>query len=191
MRLTVPMTQFEFLSVFISIVLAFSVSDILSHWGEEIRLRGEIRHYWVHSAWSLLLLIVMVQIWWALWLLRDRPAWTFAEYLGLLLPYLLVALLAYVVTPPFGDGERNIKRYYYDNSPWIFSIAAAYGASWMLFATVISGELFFEPNSVMRLVALLLMVALAAWKNEHFHAVGVVSTYVLLAYWIAMTVFTL
>lgn len=84
------MTQFEFLSVFISIVLAFGVSDILSSWGEQIHLRNEIRHYWLHSAWSGLLLIVMVQVWWSLWVLRDRVEWTFPDYLSLIAPYLTV-----------------------------------------------------------------------------------------------------
>jgi hypothetical protein len=44
-----------------------------------------------------------------------------------------------------------------------------------LFANVISGELFFDPGSLLRLIGFLLMVALAAWKNEQFHAIAVVA----------------
>lgn len=183
------MTQFEFLSVFISLVLAFGVTDILSNWGEEIRLRNEVRHYWVHSAWSLLLVIVMIQVWWALWLLRDRASWTFFEYLSLILPYLLAAMLAYLLTPQFENGERDVRVYYYQNSSWFFGLAACYIASWMLFANVVSGELFFDPGSFMRYIGIGLMLALASWKNERFHAVAVVAAYLLLSYWIVNQVY--
>ena len=185
------MTQFEFLSVFVSLVLAFGVTDILSNWGEEIRLRNEVRHYWVHSAWSLLLVIVMIQIWWALWLLRDRASWTFFEYLCLIVPYLLAAMLAYLLTPKFDDGERDIRLYYYDNSSWFFTLAACYIGTWMLFAYIVSGEGFFDPGSIMRYLGIGLMLALASWKNEYFHALAVVAAYLLLTFWIGTQVFRL
>ena len=88
------MTQFEFTTVFISIVLAFGVSDILASWGEQIRLRKQIRIYWLHVAWSALLLVLMIQVWWSLWVLRDRTEWIFFEYLLLILPFLTLALIA-------------------------------------------------------------------------------------------------
>ncbi len=185
------MTQFEFLSVFISIVLAFGVSDILSSWGEQIRLRKQIRRYGLHSAWSGLLIIVMIQVWWSLWVLRERTEWTFPEYLTLIVPYLTVALIAYVLTPSLENGERDIKRYYYDNSPWLFSLGAVYLASWMVFSTTVSGNSIFEPGGTFRLAGLLLMVVLAVWKNELFHVAAVVLAYLLLAAWVAVTVFSL
>lgn len=55
------MTHFEFLSVFVSSVLAFGVSDILSSWGEQIRFRKQIRHYWLHFVWPVLVLLVIIQ----------------------------------------------------------------------------------------------------------------------------------
>ncbi len=115
------MTQFEFLSVFISIVLAFGVSDILSSWGEQVRLRNEIRHYWLHIVWGFLVLIVMVQAWWGLWRLRDRTEWLFSDYLLLIAPYLLLSFIAYVLTPSIKEGKTDIKRYYYDNSRWFLA----------------------------------------------------------------------
>jgi len=183
------MTQFEFLSVFISLVLAFGVTDILSSWGEEIRLRNKVRHYWVHSAWSLLLIVVMIQVWWALWQLRDRTAWTFFEYLCLILPYLLAAMLAYLLTPQFDDGERDVRHYYYEISSWFFGLAAGYIGTWVLFAYLVSGKGFFDPDSFMRYLGIGLMLALALWKNKYFHAVAVVAAYLLLTFWIVTQVF--
>ena len=56
------MTQFEFLAVIISIVIAFGISDILSSWGEQIRLRSSIRPYRLHLAWTVLLLLAMIDL---------------------------------------------------------------------------------------------------------------------------------
>ncbi len=185
------MTQFEFLTVFISIVLAFGVSDILSSWGEQIRLRNHVRRYGVHAAWSGLLIIVMIQVWWSLWILRERTDWTFPEYLVLIIPYLTIALIAYVSTPSLEDGDRDIERYYYDNSPWIFSLAAVYLTSWVVFSYTVTGDPIFDLGGIFRFTGLFLMVSLAVWKNPRFHLAAVVLAYMLMAAWIMVTVFAL
>ena len=95
------------------------------------------------------------------------------------------------MTPSLEDGERDIKRYYYDNSPWLFSLGAVYIASWIVFSHAVSGNSVFEPGSTLRLISLFLMVALAVWKNERLHITAVVLSYVLLASWITVTVFQL
>lgn len=185
------MTQFEFLTVFISIVLAFGISDILSSWGEQIRLRREIRHYGLHVAWTVLLLIAMIAVWWSLWILRDRAEWAFPGYLLLIVPYLTIALIAYVMTPAFSDGERDVKRYYVDNSRWFFSLGAVYLASWSVFSLTIAGESLLDPGSLIRYAGIVLLVTLAVWRNERFHVAGVALSYVLLLAWVAITTFTI
>ena len=182
------MSQFEFVLVFISLVVAFGVSDILSSWGEQVRLRRQIRHYALHTAWSVLLLIAMMQVWWSLWILRDRMEWTFVEYMVLMLPYLTLALMAYIMTPKFDDEEKDIKRYYFDNSRWIFALGAFYLAAWMTFSYAVLGNPIDEPGSLYRFTGLLLMLALSAWKNERFHVAAVVLAYLLMVAWLAVTV---
>lgn len=155
------MTQFEFISVFISIVLAFGVSDILSSWGEQIRLRKQIRIYWLHVAWSALLLILMIQVWWSLWILRERTAWTFIEYLALIVPFLTLALIAYLMTPSLRGGDKDIRKHYWDNSRWLFSLAAVYMFFAMTFSFVIVGDEVLELRNTIRVGALVLMAVLA------------------------------
>lgn len=185
------MTQFEFLAVIISIVLAFGISDILSSWGEQIRLRREIRAYHLHFAWSVLLLLAMIAAWWGLWVLRSRPEWTFPAYVMLVVPYLTLALIAYVLTPALTEGERDIKRYYYDTSRWLFSLAAVYLATWSIFSLAVLGSPFNNTADVIRHAALILMVSLAVWRNQRLHIAAVALSYLLLAAWVAVEVFTL
>lgn len=183
------MTRFEFLSVFISIVLAFGVSDILSSWGEQIRLRREIQHYPLHVAWTVLLLLLMIQTWWAVWRLREVAEWTYLDYLIHVTPFLLLSLIAYVITPSFVDGNRNVKQHYYDNVPWIFSLAAAFVVMAIIHTRNILGTPFLDQTNIVRATAFFLMVTLATTRNERLHVAAAVLSYVLLGAWVGVTMF--
>ena len=185
------MTQFEFLSVFVSIVIAFGVSDLLSSWGAQIRLRNEVRPYLVHFAWSVLLLLLMIQVWWSIWRIRPITEWTYLGYLVLVLPYLLLALIAYILTPPLAEGERDIKRYYYQHNSWLFSLASAFIVVAIVNTNKNLGVPLLEPVNAIRGVGLLLTLSLAISKNERFHAIASGAAFLLLFVWVGMTMFRL
>lgn len=183
------MTQFEFVLVFVSIVVAFAVSDILASWGEQIRLRHRIRHYALHTAWSALLLFVMMQVWWSLWKLSERTGWTFPEYLALVVPFLTLALMAYILTPNLEEPDEDIRKHYFDNSRWFFSLGAFSLAAWAFFSYVVVGESIYEPGSPYRFTGIILMLVLAGWRNERVHVLTVFLAYLLMAAWLAAVVF--
>ena len=183
------MTQFEFVLVFVSIVVAFAVSDILANWGEQIRLRRHIRHYALHTAWSVLLLFVMMQVWWSLWQLSERTGWTFPEYLALVVPFLTLALMTYILTPNLEEPDEDIRSHYFANSRWFFSLGAFYLAAWAFFSYVVIGNSISEPGSPYRFMGIILMLALAVWRNERVHVVTIVLAYMLMAAWLAAVVF--
>ena len=183
------MTQFEFVLVFISIVVAFAVSDILANWGEQIRLRHHIRHYALHTAWSVLLLFVMMQVWWSLWDLSEQTGWTFPQYLGLVVPFLTLALMAYTLTPNLDDHHEDIRKHYFETSSWFFSLGAFYLAAWAFYSYVVLGTPINEPGSPYRFTGIILMVALAAWRNERVHVVTVFLAYLLMIAWLVAVVF--
>ena len=118
------MTHFEFLAVFISIVLALGVSDVLAGWGAQIRYRENVKHYWLHTVWGILYLIASIQVWWGLWRFRELTDWTFIDNLILILPYLILALVAHVMTPDIANGQTDIRQHYFKNAPWMFGLIA-------------------------------------------------------------------
>ena len=172
-------------------MLAFGVSDILSSWGEQIRLRKEIRHYVLHVAWTVLLILLMVQMWWSMWRLREITSWTYSDYLILIVPYLLLSLIAYVLTPSVAGGGRDIKRYYYDNSPWIFGLGAVFIATAIINTNNLLHTSYLDPTNTIRGSGLLLMVVLAIWKNERFQIAAIALAYALLVAWIGFTMFAI
>ena len=172
------MTKFEFLSVFISIVLAFGISDILSHWGAQIRRRHEIRHYPLHFAWTVLLLLLMIQLWWSSWLISEKETWTFLEFFSLIFPFLVISLVAYVLTPSFSSGDLDLKKHYFAHTRWLFGLTAVYLVAAVNYTYTIVGESLLLPRNLIRVGAFLLVVALAVSKNETLHKLAVILAYV-------------
>jgi hypothetical protein len=79
------MDAFGYLSVLLSIILGLAVTQILTGLRGLILRRARVRTYWVPIAWSVIVLLVITQSWWAMFGLRGRPTWTFAEFATVLL----------------------------------------------------------------------------------------------------------
>ena len=123
------MTQFEFISVFVSILVAIAVTEILMGWGKLLRHRGEARVYWVHIVWTLLFLLLMVWDWYTLLHFRPVVAWTYPRFLLVLARPTVAVLAAVVIAPPaeVAGGEANdLKEFYYKQAPAFFSLGVLY-----------------------------------------------------------------
>lgn len=178
------MSQFEFVLIFVSIVVAFAVSDILASWGEQIRLRRKVNHFYLHTAWSVLLLFVMMQVWWSLWSLSDQTSWTFPGYLALSLPFLTLALMAYILTPNMDESHCDVRQHYFEICRWFFSLAAFYLVSWAFYTHGVEGNSLATPGSGYRFAGIALMSALAVWSDERFHSLAAVVAYLLMTAWL-------
>jgi hypothetical protein len=118
------MSQFEYLAVLLSIVVAFAISEILSGWGRLIRRRARIRPYWLLTSWSAIALVVMILFWWSAWDYRTS-SWTFFSFLALLSAALTFVILAFVLTPAVsGASSPDLRDYYFRNRTWIFGLWA-------------------------------------------------------------------
>ena len=117
--------------------------------------------------------------------------WTFVDNLIQIFPYLLLALIAYVLRPPITDGHCDIREYYYRNARWFFGLGSVLIAGLMVNTRNMLGTPIFDPTNIVRAVAIALTIALAVSKNERFHSVGVAVAYVLLAIYIPIALFAL
>lgn len=74
------MDEFSYLSVLLSVILGLAVTQILKGFRGLVVSRGRIRLYWPTILWAVLVLLMCVQSWWAMFGLRLRQDWKFQEF---------------------------------------------------------------------------------------------------------------
>lgn len=171
------MTPFGYLVVFISLVLALGVTRILTGLGQLLqagrRVEG-LRLYWVHLAWVLTVLLILVNYWWTIFQLRGREQWLFFEFVALLLAPILFYLQAVVLFPEPGRLEEgfDFRGYFYDQHRVFFTLMAGVAALNFLYSY---GGIFgvgssATPLSVASMVFTLgVMVGGAITDSEIYH----------------------
>jgi hypothetical protein len=115
--------EFNYLAVFISMILGLGVAQLLSGFGRWVEQRASFRAYGPAIAWAGILLIVHVQTWWVLFGLRSRTGWTFLEFGTVLLQPILLFLLATLVLP--GSAETDLRANYFAQRRWFFGLLLA------------------------------------------------------------------
>ena len=80
------MSQFEFIFVPVSIVLALALTRLLD--GLSHVLQNKLRHQRtdpVHLGFSIAVVVLLVIVWWALFRWENEIAWEFPEYLAIII----------------------------------------------------------------------------------------------------------
>lgn len=155
------MDAFSYLSVLISIILGFSITQILSATGRMIRARERVTLYAPPVIWAAVLLIIDVQMWWAMFGYRTRTQWGFVEFLMLLLQTICAYMLAAVVLPEeVPEGGLDLREYYESHSVWLFGFLIAIVVVSILKEVLLEGRLPVPVNLAFHL--LLIVTALAA-----------------------------
>ena len=55
-------------------MLGVAVAELMTSVGRLIEVRDQVRTYWVQSLWVVIVLLVDVNSWWAMWELVTRKA---------------------------------------------------------------------------------------------------------------------
>ena len=182
------MSDFEYASVVVSIVLALGIADILRFIGDTVRELDVRRLYWVHFLWILVLLSLHVEFWWRMWDFRH------VLYIGPRLAFLLVGpALLFVATRtllPASDDRPNEEFFYRRKSaffaimillslwslafsPWSVSMESGQSLITIIVVSVIVIALFtacvFSDNSklhkgVVSMVVLLELIEMLSWS---------------------------
>ncbi len=171
------MTQFEFISVAASIVLALSAARLLAALAH---ILAPGRRYWVHALWSAVLLSIHLGFWWAIWIYREIDPWTFRGFTGVMLT---PALLYLAVSTLVSDSPATIeswRAHFHARHRIFFSLYVAVLLSVPLrqFAVLGEASLPLAPAASasipLVLVPLLIPLAGIVSTNERIHALLVV-----------------
>ncbi len=167
------MSQFEFVTLLFSLVVAFGVSELLAGWGRSYRNRLISRPYPLQMAATGLLLVALLQSLWGYWGFRD-VVWTFWLFLVALAPLLTLAATTFLISPTARAPTVEIvdsKTHYFDVAPAIFILLAAWVSLGMLAESILVG-MSFHLGQAVRLITLLLLLSLSRSSNPAIHWVG-------------------
>jgi len=101
---------FAYLSVLISIILGLAITQVLQGLRGLVIARARVRMYWPSVAWAILMLLVSVQSWWAMFGMRQLESWSFAQFTVVLVQVIATYMLAALVLP------ASVKRLPYLNT---------------------------------------------------------------------------
>jgi hypothetical protein len=178
---------FSYLSVLLSIILGLAVQQVLQGYRSLILSRRRIKFYAPPLIWSVLMLAMVAQHWWASFGLAGRQEWSFGLFATILIQTALIYMMAAIVLPDVPAGETvDLRDHYYREAPAFFGLGAA-TVGWSLFRDVMLYDSLPRPADLgfhMTFIALSLTGALV--KRPRVHEALALLMVILFATYIAL-----
>ncbi len=127
------MDAFSYLSVLTSIILGLAIQQVLLGYRALILSRRRVKFYAPPLIWSVLLLFMVAQHWWASFGLANHRDWSFASFATVLVMTALIYMMTAIVLPDIpADQEIDLRDHYFRESPAFFGLGVAI-VGWSLF----------------------------------------------------------
>jgi hypothetical protein len=162
--------EFSYLSVLLSIILGLAITQVLKGFRGLMQARARLLPYWPAVVWSILVLVIAVQSWWAMFDLRHHEDWTFFAFSVVLAQTIIVYLLAALVLPDFfGDSAVDLREHYYGHQRWFFALMVLLIAVSLIKGVVVYGALPHPLDLGFHLVFALLGLIGASTSSPRYH----------------------
>jgi hypothetical protein len=179
--------EFGYLSVIISVILGLSIAQLLQGIGQIINARDRVRLYWPAVGWAVLLLLINVQAWWAMFGYRFRQNWTFIQFTVVLLEAIILYLLAAIVLPNIPDeGETDLRSNYFRHAAWFFGLLVVLVLDSLLKSIVVSGHLPRRADVAFHLIWMTGAFVTAFVRDDRYHKVFICFSFILFIAYIAL-----
>lgn len=115
------MSDFEFLSVLVSIVIGLGLTHLLRGLGNAFYFRDVHKLDAAHLGWTVAVFFVLVLNWWVFLLWRDFGVWTFSAFLMIILWTTSMYAMALALYPPGRATEVDYRTLFEKNRTWFFT----------------------------------------------------------------------
>ena len=181
------MDEWGFLSVIVSIILGLSITQLLQGISEMINERERVRFYQPALGWTVLLLIVDVQAWWAMFGYRNRHDWTFLQFSTVLMEVILLYLLAALALPNFaGSAVIDLRANYLKHKSWFFGFLILVLLDSLLKTFVVDGGLPGALDLGFHFIWITTALIAAAIKSDWYHKAFLYFSYALVLTYIGL-----
>jgi len=184
--------EFSYLSILISIVLGFGVTNLLTGMAALVRARANTKMYWPVPVWMVTLFLILTLNWWAMFGLRTVGHWNFfAFFIVLLQPTLLYLSTALIVPNLSERSPIDLRVDYNRHARWFFGVLAAQICVSLAKDVVLYGQLPHRTNLAAHLLFLVLLAMGSSIRSELFHKTGAPLGLALIVVYIASLFLTL
>ena len=162
------MSIFEFLMVFVSIIIGLSVTEILIAFADSLSSRKKMKSSWLHAQLSFGIFLILIQIWWESWELQQIDQWAFTDMLLLLSIPVLLFIISRILNPG-REYSESLNDYYLINASkiWILlGIAVIIGNS---FRTILYGHQLLSIDNLSAIPILIICFLLGLSNNKTVH----------------------
>jgi len=118
------MTDFEFLSVLVSIVIGFGLTHLLGGLGHAYYFRHVSKMDSVHVAWTITVFFVFVLNWWVFLLWRSYEHWTFTTFIMVIVWTTVMYSMALALYPPRLAEDVDYRTLFESNRTWLLAAFA-------------------------------------------------------------------
>ena len=170
------MSPFEFITVFVSLIVGFALSHILRAVSDLYEIRERVKPYWLNSLWVVTVIMWSIFTWWGLWMLSiDRIDWTYAQYWFLVMNVSSIYFFTTLVLPKAtDDGTIDLENHYYSVHKAFFSIVALSLFSSAVVNHSLFGEPLIGPMTIMPSIVGCAAIGAAFTESKSYHkGVGV------------------
>ena len=120
------MPAFEHLSVLASIIVGLAVSQVLFGLGQLVRGRGSYKPDALYLLCNAIILLTLVDSWWAVFSWHDAATWSYRMTWFVLLNPLIVTTAAQLLPPDWDEKPIDLSRAFYRNHRLFFGLLAFY-----------------------------------------------------------------
>ena len=120
------MDPYEYLTVFVSVILGLAVVHLLS--GVALILDTRVRESldWIHAVWTANVFITTLLVWWFNFGLTAVTEWTLPHFVNLVAYSVVLYLMAGLLYPVQGDEVVDFRAHFEANRPRFFAVCLAF-----------------------------------------------------------------
>ena len=120
------MSDFDYLSVLVSIVLGLGITNILMGLAGMVRRRDRVKMFWPVPLTLVTFFLIHVQTWWSMFGLRDVAHWNIAGFFVVLMQPVMLFLTSAMLVPDFsGEREIDLRADFFRERIWFYGCLLA------------------------------------------------------------------
>lgn len=120
------MTPYEYLTVFISVVLGLAVVHLLSGIALLLDTRVRAKGDWVHGVWTANVFVTTILVWWFNFHLTEVVSWTLPFFLNLVAYSVVLYLMSGLLFPVRGAEVTDFRVHFEANRSRFFMVCFAF-----------------------------------------------------------------